>query len=114
MPQTPLDYEAPAASAYLHPEVKGAAITATTVIVGVNLVLLGIALADRSWNALFVAFIANPIANLVMLGLAFSFRSSVKRASAGASIKLYQRVAIAIPLCAIPVDAIVIFSMGLH
>jgi hypothetical protein len=79
-----------------------------------NVILLLIALADRSWIAFGIGIVFGPITNIGLVIVALAFMIWVKRLARGAAIMPYGLVSILLPLLAIPADFALISSMGLH
>lgn len=113
MPQPTVDYATPATPAPRSPHVRNAALASAGVVLVANVVLLAMARSDRSWGALGIGVFVGPIVNAVLLLLSLACIPLVRSAARGAPISAYVATSIAIPLIAIPVDFILILSMGL-
>ena len=83
------------------------------VVVVLNLFALGAAWQDKSYGALAIAILYGPIGN-ILLALFALVAIPLLRRKPSFSMARHLAFSCGAPACAIVVDFVVIFSMGLH
>jgi hypothetical protein len=116
MPQDILNYRSPHSEvkAYRARPVRIAAGIAAGVTVAVNLALVLVAEADRSWGAAWIAILIGPVTNVVLVIASLAGIPFVRRAARGGPIDLYVLAGILCPVVGAIVDWVCITSMDMH
>src|SRR4051812_12099410 len=94
--------------------VTAAALVAAAIVLVVNAGLIMAAAADRSWGAMGIMVGTGPVINGIMALASLAIISLVRRLAPGASITPYVLTGTLLPIVAVFVDGICIFSMDLH
>ncbi|MCB0750018.1 MAG: hypothetical protein KDC52_00945 [Ignavibacteriae bacterium] len=87
-------------------------ISFSLVVFIINFIAVLVAWNDKSWTALNIAIITGPIINVILIFISLGFIVEYKN-RANFSIERHKTYSITVPILAIFIDAVVIFSLGL-
>ncbi len=107
-----LDYQAP--NARVGVAVQPAVWAFLGIVAVVNLVIVGIAAADRSWLAMGMALYIGPATNLVVLLALLVAALAMEIDYARSQRLILVAIALGAPIAAVVIDFCVIFSLGLR